>query len=65
MATKNSVITHKDKQGIGRITINRPEAYNALSLTCMRSLIGAFKLLSADLFRAHVKFPALKKTLPR
>lgn len=48
MATKNSVITHKDKQGIGRITINRPEAYNALSLACMRSLIGAFKLLSAD-----------------
>ena len=48
METINSVITHKDKQGIGRITINRPEAYNALSLACMRSLIGAFKLLSAD-----------------
>ena len=48
METTNSVITHKDKQGIGRITINRPEAYNALSLACMRSLIGAFKLLSAD-----------------
>lgn len=44
----NSVITHKDKQGIGRITINRPGAYNALSLACMQSLIGAFKLLSAD-----------------
>jgi len=48
MAAINSVITHKDKQGIGRITINRPKAYNALSLACMRSLIGAFKLLSAD-----------------
>lgn len=48
METINSVITHKDKQGIGRITINRPDAYNALSLACMQSLIGAFKLLSAD-----------------
>ena len=44
----NTVVTQKDKQGIGRITINRPEAYNALSITCMQSLIGAFKLLSAD-----------------
>ncbi len=44
----NSVIARKDKQGIGRITINRPAAYNALSIACLQSLIGAFKLLSAD-----------------
>ncbi len=48
MEVINSVITHKDKQGIGRITINRPGAYNALSIACMQSLIGAFKVLSAD-----------------
>ncbi len=47
-ATVNSVIARKDKQGIGRITINRPAAYNALSIACLQSLIGAFKLLSAD-----------------
>ena len=44
----NSVITGKDKQGIGRIAINRPEAYNALSIDCMESLIDAFNSLSAD-----------------
>jgi len=48
IAAENSVITDKDKHGIGRIIINRPAAYNALSLACMQSLIGAFKLLSAD-----------------
>jgi enoyl-CoA hydratase/carnithine racemase len=48
MATQNSVITDKDSQGIGRITINRPEAYNALSTGCMESLIGAFSSLSKD-----------------
>ncbi len=47
-AVVNSVITAKDKRGIGRITINRPAAYNALSIDCMQSLLGAFKLLSAD-----------------
>jgi len=48
MATQNSVITGKDKRGIGRITINRPEAYNALSIGCMDSLIEAFSSLSKD-----------------
>ncbi|RLA46320.1 MAG: enoyl-CoA hydratase [Gammaproteobacteria bacterium] len=48
MDRTNSVITGKDKQGIGRITINRPEAYNALSINCMESLIDAFSSLSAD-----------------
>lgn len=41
-------MTRIDKQGIGHITINRPEAYNALSIECMESLIAAFNSLSAD-----------------
>ena len=48
METINSVITKKDKHGVGRITINRPDAYNALSVACMQSLISSFKLLSTD-----------------
>lgn len=49
METQKSVIVDRDAQGIGRITINRSAAYNALSIECMESLIAAFNELSADI----------------
>ncbi|MCW8819618.1 MAG: enoyl-CoA hydratase [Ignavibacteriaceae bacterium] len=45
-----TVLIKKDAHGIGHITINRPKAYNALSIECMEALIRAFEILSADSF---------------
>ncbi len=42
------VVCNKDERGIASIAINRPNAYNALSLDCMASLIAAFDDCSAD-----------------
>lgn len=42
------VIIRKDDAGIGRITINRPQAYNALSIECMEALTGALENMIAD-----------------
>ena len=47
-STTELVVSSKDERGIATITINRPNAYNALSLDCMTSLIAAFEDCSAD-----------------
>jgi len=46
--TTDLVIANKDERGIASITINRPKAYNALSIDCMAALIQAFNNYSAD-----------------
>ena len=46
--TANSVIIRKDKNNICYITINRPKAYNSLSIECMEALIREFEILSTD-----------------
>lgn len=46
--TQSSAIIRKDERGIAFITINRPGAYNALSIACMQSLLEAFENCSAD-----------------
>jgi enoyl-CoA hydratase/carnithine racemase len=47
-STTDLVVISKDTRGIAAITINRPNAYNALSLACMAALITAFEDCSAD-----------------
>lgn len=42
------VVVGRDENKICRLTINRPKAYNALSIDCMEALIKEFKLLSDD-----------------
>ncbi|HJO92574.1 MAG TPA: enoyl-CoA hydratase [Victivallales bacterium] len=46
--TSDNIIIKNDKHGISQIIINRPKAYNALSIECMESLIKVFKNLSSD-----------------
>ncbi len=46
--TTEPVICNKDERGVAHITINRPQAYNALSIDCMDALIQAFNNYSAD-----------------
>ncbi|MBC8524643.1 MAG: enoyl-CoA hydratase [Chlorobium phaeobacteroides] len=46
--TSETVLIKKDEHEIGHITINRPKAYNALSIECMEALIRALDILSAD-----------------
>lgn len=43
-----SLVMRQDDQGISFITINRPAAYNALSIECMEALIAEFTALSQD-----------------
>ncbi|MBU1564736.1 MAG: enoyl-CoA hydratase [Proteobacteria bacterium] len=47
-ATSNSLIIREDKNKICYITINRPKAYNSLSVECMEALIREFEVLSTD-----------------
>lgn len=44
----NSVVIRQDEDGICELTINRPKAYNALSLDCMTALTREFEILSSD-----------------
>ncbi len=46
--TSNSVLIRKDKNNICYLTLNRPKAYNSLSIECMEALIGEFEILSTD-----------------
>ncbi len=46
--TSHSVITRTDKNKICYITLNRPKAYNSLSIECMEALIREFEILSTD-----------------
>jgi enoyl-CoA hydratase/carnithine racemase len=44
----DSLIIRKDENGISHLTINRPKAYNALSIECMEALIREFETISND-----------------
>lgn len=44
----DEVVLRRDADGICEITINRPEAYNALSIQCMEALQGCFDDISRD-----------------
>ncbi len=44
----DSLILRKDDPGICHLTINRPKAYNALSIECMEMLTGEFETISDD-----------------
>ncbi len=44
----DSFVMRKDENGICELTINRPKAYNALSIECMHVLTREFEKLSTD-----------------
>ena len=44
----DSLIIRKDENGICHLTINRPKAYNSLSIECMETLIREFQIISND-----------------
>lgn len=44
----DQLIIREDENGIRQLTINRPKAYNALSMECMEALTHEFKTLSTD-----------------
>jgi enoyl-CoA hydratase/carnithine racemase len=44
----NNFNIRKDENGICELTINRPNAYNALSIECMHALTKEFEKLSTD-----------------
>lgn len=41
-------VLRDDDEGIANLVINRPKAYNALSLECMEALISEFNKISSD-----------------
>lgn len=47
-STSDALIIRKDEHGISHLTINRPQAYNALSIACMEALIREFEILATD-----------------
>ncbi len=47
-STSDSLVLRKDENGICHLTMNRPKAYNALSLEMMSTLIRAFEDVSED-----------------
>ncbi len=44
----NSLVLRDDQSGVSTLTVNRPGAYNALSVSCMEALIAALKKLEED-----------------
>ena len=42
------LVLREVKEGICQLTINRPKAYNALTIECMEVLINEFEVLSSD-----------------
>ena len=42
------VLTHTDTNGVCTLTLNRPKAYNALSLACMEAVMGALAQIAED-----------------
>ncbi|VEN72655.1 Enoyl-CoA hydratase [Candidatus Desulfarcum epimagneticum] len=44
----DSPVLRKDENGVCHLTLNRPKAYNALSMGCMEALIAQFEALSKD-----------------
>ncbi|MBF0288213.1 MAG: enoyl-CoA hydratase [SAR324 cluster bacterium] len=43
-----SLVLRQDHNGVGTLTLNRPKAYNALSIQCMEALTAAFKEIDTD-----------------
>ena len=48
-------VLYEVKEGVGRITLNRPEAYNALNLTLGRELFQLVADRIADTVEDHVE----------
>ncbi|WP_051206453.1 enoyl-CoA hydratase [Oceanospirillum maris] len=46
--TQNCLVIRQDNEGISYLTLNRPSAYNALSLGCMQSLIQSLETIAQD-----------------
>ena len=44
----DKLVLREDDGGICHLTLNRPKAYNALSMECMEALINEFEALSSD-----------------
>ncbi len=47
-AKPNNFVIRKDEHGICELTLNRPKAYNALSIECMHALTNEFEKISTD-----------------
>lgn len=47
-AMQSDLILREDKGAVCQLTINRPQAYNALSLACMQALIAQLDEVAAD-----------------
>ncbi|SEG26457.1 enoyl-CoA hydratase-related protein [Oceanospirillum linum] len=43
-----ALVLRQDKGGVSYLMLNRPKAYNALSLACMQALIQQLSLLADD-----------------
>ncbi|MGI9554127.1 MAG: enoyl-CoA hydratase [Thermodesulfobacteriota bacterium] len=44
----DKLVIREDNNGICNLTINRPKAYNALSIDCMEEIIEQFETISSD-----------------
>ena len=47
-STSDSLVLRRDEHGVCHLTMNRPKAYNALSIDMMSALIEAFGEISKD-----------------
>ncbi|MCH7518556.1 MAG: enoyl-CoA hydratase [Candidatus Dadabacteria bacterium] len=46
--TSETLVLRNDENGISNLTINRPEAYNSLTIECMESIMDELKDISQD-----------------
>ncbi len=47
-SSSDPLVLRQDQNGVSTLTLNRPKAYNALSMACMEALIAAFKDIDTD-----------------